>query len=74
MIHDALYQFIPDLPEEIRKIVTRKVADAYFLEILKRDEFILRRVYWLAVRIFGGLAMKGRKQITRKTEGEFREI
>jgi hypothetical protein len=71
MVHDALYQFIPDFPEEVGKIVTRRVADACFLEILKRDEFILRRIYWLAVRIFGGLAMKGRKQITRKTEGEF---
>lgn len=67
MIHDSLYQFLPDMPKDIP--ITRKLADAYFLEILKRDEFALRGIYWLAVRIFGGLAMRGRKQVTRKTTG-----
>ena len=72
MIHDSLYQFLPDMPKDIP--LTRKLADEYFLEILKRDEFILRGIYWLAVRIFGGLAMQGRRQVTRKTKGRMELI
>jgi hypothetical protein len=67
MIHDSLYQFIPVMPDDVP--LTRKVADAFFLELLEREEFILRWIYWLAVRIFGSIAMRGRKSVTRKTNG-----
>ena len=72
MIHDALYQFIPFIPEKFK--ITRKAADRFFLELLERDEFILRWIYWLAVRIFGGLAIQGRRKVTRKTRGDVKVI
>lgn len=51
LIHDVLYQFLDnDLP------LSRESADKIFLEILKRDEFAPRWIYYLAVRAFGGLA------------------
>ncbi len=67
LIHDSLYQFIPVIPEEFK--ITRKFADKCFLELLARDEFILRWIYWLAVRLFGGFAIQGRRKVTRKTNG-----
>lgn len=68
LVHDALYQFLPDLPDD-NKIYTRKMADDIFLQILEDAKFMPRKLYWLAVRIFGGLFMNMRKYITRKTEG-----
>ena len=50
MIHDALYQFLPaDLP------YTRRQADEIFLRLMAESAFSPRRLYWLAVRVFGGL-------------------
>ena len=72
LIHDSLYQFIPVLPQDFP--ITRKVADRLFLELLERDEFILRWIYWLAVRIFGGFAIRGRRKVTRKTGGYIKVI
>lgn len=50
LLHDVLYQFLwsGDLP------VTRAAADRIFLDILTRDDFAPRRLYYLAVRLFGG--------------------
>lgn len=49
LVHDVLYQFLDaDLP------FTRSGADRIFLEILTRDGFAPRWVYYAAVRIFGG--------------------
>jgi hypothetical protein len=45
------------------------MADDIFLQILEDAKFMPRKLYWLAVRIFGGLFMNMRKYITRKTEG-----
>jgi hypothetical protein len=50
LVHDALYQFLRDgLP------FTRRQADAFFLALLRETGFGPRRLYWLAVRAFGGL-------------------
>jgi hypothetical protein len=50
LMHDALYQFLDaHLP------LSRAQADRLFLEILTRDNFAPRRIYYLAVRVFGGM-------------------
>ena len=72
MIHDALYQFLPIMPKDVP--IKRKDADKFFLELLTRDEFILRWIYWLAVRLFGCVAMQGRRKVTRKTNGYVKVI
>lgn len=60
LVHDALYQFLDDgLP------LTRRQADAIFLQILTRNSFAPRRLYHAIVRIFGGLFRMGRKRIRR---------
>lgn len=51
LLHDALYQFLDaDLP------LSRAQADRVFLELLTRDRFAPRPIYYAAVRVFGGLA------------------
>jgi len=51
LLHDALYQFLDaELP------LSRAQADRLFLEILTRDRFAPRRIYYVAVRVFGGLS------------------
>ena len=50
---DALYQFsMQGLPAPIDR---RKEIDGIFLELLTRDAFAPRMVYYWVVRIFGGL-------------------
>ena len=50
LVHDALYQFLDaGLP------ITREQADQLFLELLTRDGFAPRQLYYWAVRLFGGL-------------------
>lgn len=50
LLHDALYQFLDDgLP------LRREQADQLFLELLTRDGFAPRQLYYRAVRLFGGL-------------------
>lgn len=68
LVHDALYQFLPDLPPG-KPLYTRKQADEVFLEILEDAEFVPRKFYYAAVRLFGGLFMNARKHITRQTVG-----
>ena len=47
---EVLYQFLLDgLP------FSRRQADACFLALLRETGFTLRGLYWLAVRLFGGL-------------------
>ena len=51
LLHDVLYQFLDnDLP------LSRANADRIFLDILKRDQFAPRLIYYMAVRIFGGVS------------------
>jgi hypothetical protein len=63
LVHDALYQFLPDgLP------LTRYHADEFFLRLMAESDFGPRRIYWLAVRTFGGLFRSAARQV-RKTRG-----
>lgn len=51
LFHDALYQFLDaGLP------ISRKDADQIFLELMTRDHFAPRQLYFLAVRLFGGVS------------------
>jgi hypothetical protein len=53
LMHDVLYQFLDaNLP------LSRAQADRVFLEILARDRFAPRLVYYAAVRILGGVARR----------------
>ena len=52
LVHDALYQFLLDgLP------FSRAQADDCFLRLMARTGFAPRRLYWLAVRVFGWLGI-----------------
>lgn len=51
LIHDVLYQFLDaDLP------IKRAGADRIFLELLTRDGFGPRWIYFAAVRVFGAIS------------------
>ncbi len=63
LVHDALYQFLPD-----GSPVTRRVADRCFLRLMTDTGFVFRYVYFVAVRIFGGLFRRAMKK-KRKTAG-----
>lgn len=57
LVHDALYQFMDaGLP------LSRQQADHIFLDILARDAFAPRWIYFAAVRAFGELS----RRITRR--------
>jgi hypothetical protein len=63
MVHDALYQFLDaDSP------ISRAQADACFLRLMAESDFLLRHVYWAAVRL-GGRFVWGAKRATRKWRG-----
>ena len=51
LVHDVLYQFM-----ELNPAVPKATADLIFLELLTRDGFAPRKIYFLAVSIFGGLS------------------
>lgn len=54
LLHDALYQYKKEI------CVTRKQADLAFLEELEIANFKYAKLYYRAVRIFGGLYGKWR--------------
>ena len=56
MAHDILYQFRNQLVGK----VTRKQADAIFLEQMKKQHFLLANLYYRGVRMFGGLFWKSK--------------
>jgi hypothetical protein len=63
MIHDALYQYKASIA------VSRKEVDVIFKLNLQKSGFLLWRIYYLAVRLFGGFfgkwrTRKSQKQIT----------
>ncbi len=63
LVHDALYQFVPDgLP------LTRRQADQCFLRLLEETGFRPRILYYLAVRVFGALVRRATGYV-RKTVG-----
>lgn len=63
LVHDAMYQFLPDgLP------VTRADADQCFLLLMQKTGFRPRFIYYLAVRLFGGIVWRLERS-ARKTKG-----
>lgn len=63
LVHDALYQFLPDeLP------LSRAQADRCFLDLMTESGFMLRYVYYFAVRAFGWLTIPITRRI-RATHG-----
>jgi len=63
LVHDALYQFLP-----LSAPLTRADADRVFLRLLAESNFAPRRLYWLAVRLFGWIVRLGQNRV-RKWEG-----
>ncbi len=63
LVHDALYQFLPDgLP------LKRRHVDAFFFDLLAESDFAPRWIYWAFVRLFGGLVRRATR-VTRRTRG-----
>ena len=62
LIHDALYQFLPEDPP-----LKRAQADRCFLLLMGEHKFALRHIYWLAVRLLGWIS----RPITRRTRQTF---
>lgn len=63
MTHDLLYQFKRDLP------LSRKDCDTLFYLILKDAGFTFGLVYYIFVRLFGGVLFPGWK--TKKSQDTF---
>ena len=55
LVHDFLYQYLPQIIALSTQKNPRKAADKEFLHILRRMGFKLSRVYYRAVRLFGGV-------------------
>lgn len=51
LLHDVLYQFL-----DAKLPMSRREADRVFLELLTRDGFGPRWIYYFAVRMFGGVS------------------
>jgi hypothetical protein len=69
LVHDVLYQFLDvhQLP------IDRSGADSAFFDLLKRDAFAPRAIYWLAVRLLGGIYRRGTR-IKRRYRGHCVEV
>lgn len=52
LVHDALYQFLPKTP------MSRKQIDDIFLKMMLENNFKYARIYYRAVRWFGGIFVK----------------
>ena len=67
LLHDALYQFsVVGLPVPLDK---RAEIDRVFLEILTRDGFAPRSLYYWAVRLFGGVFFHAYTKRKRRYQG-----
>ena len=64
MVHDALYQFLGTGTP-----ISRAQADRCFLRLMRESQFVLRHVYWFAVRVFGCFVWRG-KRVVRKWHGK----
>ena len=63
LVHDALYQFMPDgLP------LSRHEADRCFLRLMDETGFLPRYLYFAVVRVFGGLVRRAERH-ARETVG-----
>lgn len=65
LVHDALYQFLPEMPRG--NPLNRAQADQCFLLLMGEHDFALRYVYYLAVRVFGGLT----RPVTRRIRNTY---
>jgi len=63
LIHDVLYQFLDD-----GLALTRRDADNCFLRLMQESNFALSRIYYWAVRAFGGIFRRAAKRV-RRTQG-----
>ena len=63
LIHDALYQFLPEgLP------VKRADVDGFFLRLMEESDFAPRWIYWFCVGLFGGIIWRATRA-KRKNQG-----
>lgn len=57
LVHDALYQFLPDgLP------LKRGDADRFFLKLMAASEFAPKWIYWLVVRLAGWIIWRATRR------------
>lgn len=64
LVHDALYQFLPDgLP------LTQAQADRCFLLLMKEHKFAPRYLYYAAVRVFGWFTRPITRRVRRTYKG-----
>ena len=68
LIHDALYQFLPDgLP------LRRRDADRCFRMLLAESHFAPRWLYWLVVRAIGWIVWRATRRV-RELHGECQDM
>jgi hypothetical protein len=68
LVHDVGYQFLPDgLPLKRREI------DGFFLTLMTASDFGPRWIYWLAVRLFGGLFRRAMR-VKRGSRGSAQSV
>lgn len=67
LVHDSLYQFLPDIPKSVH--LTQREADWFFLKLMEKYEFAPRWIYWAVVRLLGVFFIRTRRW-TRKTIGQ----
>ena len=68
LVHDALYQFLPDgLP------LKRRHADAFFRRLLQESDFSPAWLYWSAVRLCGWIVRRTTK-IKRRWRGSGQQL
>jgi Protein of unknown function (DUF1353) len=66
MIHDVLYQYKRCAP------VTRKEADHIFYSMLKKSGFMWARIFYIGVRLFGGIYRGWKYRNSEKVEQEMK--
>lgn len=60
LVHDALYQFLPDgLP------LKRRHADRFFVVLLAESDFAPRWLYWCVVFAIGGVVWRATRRVRR---------
>lgn len=64
LVHDVIYQFLDD-PQ---MIFDRKDADKIFYESLLANKFFWSYIYYVAVRLFGGIVHSYRTRSVSKTD------
>ena len=57
LVHDALYQFLPD-----GSPIRRREVDGCFLRLCAESEFAPRYVYWAVLRLIGGIVWRATRR------------